>query len=522
MSVNLTINGVAYPFPVQGDSPPWGSQVTAWAQAVTGGMLQKAGGVFTLTADVDFGGSYGLKATKFSTRTANPATSGLLRLANNETAVAWRDAANSTNLELAVNALDQLTFNGVAIQNAASYTNNRAIVSNGSGQLTAATTTATEIGYVNGVTGSIQGQIDAITSSLTGYVPYSGATGDVDLGVHDLEAANVSVTGQLSSGTPDTMTVNGGVITSNIQANSDTLAVIESHTHNNSPGSASIIYHARSRGTNASPAAVEDGDTLGIFAAVGFDGTDYAVGGWITWIVDGTPGNNDMPTALIFGTTPDGANTPVERMRIRPTGAVEIAGLTASRALATNSAKELVSSSVTDTELGYVSGVTSGIQTQLNARTMVVARAANVDVANTNVETAVLSATIAGGSLGTNRLLRFTGIGKVIKGGNGFDITVRMKYGATTLATLIYSNSTDADVVLIDCLLGPDTSETDQHGSMVMRIRDDGSAGSFDSVAVDAGDSAEDSTVDKTFAVSVQFVGTNDTFHLYNGVLELV
>lgn len=40
---------------------------------------------------------------------------------------------------------------------------------------------------------------------------------------------------------------------------------------------------------------------------------------------------------------------------------------TASRALATNSSKQIVTSATTDTELGFVSGVTSSIQTQLNS-----------------------------------------------------------------------------------------------------------------------------------------------------------
>ena len=45
-----------------------------------------------------------------------------------------------------------------------------------------------------------------------------------------------------------------------------------------------------------------------------------------------------------------------------------ISGLTASRALQTNASKALESSAVTSTELGYVSGVTSGIQAQINAK----------------------------------------------------------------------------------------------------------------------------------------------------------
>lgn len=47
---------------------------------------------------------------------------------------------------------------------------------------------------------------------------------------------------------------------------------------------------------------------------------------------------------------------------------VEYAGITANRALATNGTGLPVASAVTDTELGYVSGVTSSIQTQLNGK----------------------------------------------------------------------------------------------------------------------------------------------------------
>jgi len=57
-----------------------------------------------------------------------------------------------------------------------------------------------------------------------------------------------------------------------------------------------------------------------------------------------------------------------ERVRIDTSGNFNIAGLTASRALATDASKNLVSSTATSTELGYLSGVTSAIQTQLNSK----------------------------------------------------------------------------------------------------------------------------------------------------------
>lgn len=50
------------------------------------------------------------------------------------------------------------------------------------------------------------------------------------------------------------------------------------------------------------------------------------------------------------------------------TGAVDIGGLTASRAVVSNSTGVLISATTTSVEIGYVNGVTSAIQTQLNAK----------------------------------------------------------------------------------------------------------------------------------------------------------
>lgn len=72
--------------------------------------MQKAGGTFTLTADVDFGATYGLKSVYFKSRNT-PSTAGIVRLGNNES-VGWRNAANSANLELKVNASNKLEFDG--------------------------------------------------------------------------------------------------------------------------------------------------------------------------------------------------------------------------------------------------------------------------------------------------------------------------------------------------------------------------------------------------------------------------
>lgn len=113
MTVNLTVNGVTYAYPETGDTN-WGTEATDWATAVTQGMLQKAGGLFTLLSDVDFGASFGLKAAYYSSRNTNPASAGMLRLSNAES-LSWRNFANSGDLALSTDSSDLLTYNGYTL-----------------------------------------------------------------------------------------------------------------------------------------------------------------------------------------------------------------------------------------------------------------------------------------------------------------------------------------------------------------------------------------------------------------------
>lgn len=131
----------------------------------------------------------------------------------------------------------------------------------------------------------------------------------------------------LQLGTSDAMTINGATVTAHFQLNKDVQAVEEIHTHSNTAGDGAVRYFARSRGTTASPTVVQNGDTLATIAAVGYDGTDYALGARIDFVVDGTPGNNDMPTKILFKTSPDGSHTPVTAVTIDNTGLVTLAQL---------------------------------------------------------------------------------------------------------------------------------------------------------------------------------------------------
>ena len=88
---------------------------------------------------------------------------------------------------------------------------------------------------------------------------------------------------------------------------------------------ASQLSFVKSRATSlGSYTVVNNGDQLGQFAFYGTDGTNRALGATITVNVDGTPGNDDMPTRIDFATSNDGTQTVSNRLRLRAGGNVEI------------------------------------------------------------------------------------------------------------------------------------------------------------------------------------------------------
>ena len=88
---------------------------------------------------------------------------------------------------------------------------------------------------------------------------------------------------------------------------------------------ASQLSFVKARGSSlGSKTIVQDGDILGQFAFYGTDGTNRALGATINVRVDGTPGNDDMPTRIDFATSPDGSQTVTNRLRLRSSGDVQI------------------------------------------------------------------------------------------------------------------------------------------------------------------------------------------------------
>ena len=222
MSQTVTLDGDTFIIPDVNDSD-WGSNVTDFLVAIPSSVLQHTGGSFYLTSSTDFGPTAGILVTSLSSRGSSPSTAGLVRLSNSDS-MGWRNAANTGNLLLGVNASDQLTFDGDPLEGAiasvadtstidlsisslvlsasiiagsianshisssaaiarskiatgdtntlvyndssgnladvTAITANRALISDSNGLPSSSSVTNTELGYVSGVTSAIQTQLN--------------------------------------------------------------------------------------------------------------------------------------------------------------------------------------------------------------------------------------------------------------------------------------------------------------------------------------------------------------------------
>lgn len=222
MSFIVTIAGQSFTLPTEGDEN-WAAQQAAWSAAVSVDLLQRSGGTFTLTNNVNFGASFGLIAAYFTSRTANASTSGAFRLARADS-VGWRNQANGGNLLLGVDSSDRLTYNGEIVQ-----TNPGGVVTPGEGgtgissytagdmlYATASTTLAKlAIGTVNFVqvsTGSapswaliVNANVNAAAAIAYSKLALTGSIVDADI-----NASAAIARSKLASGTASYVLINSG------------------------------------------------------------------------------------------------------------------------------------------------------------------------------------------------------------------------------------------------------------------------------------------------------------------------
>lgn len=121
MSSTISFNGVSYSIPATADEN-WGDSLSAYLIALSTGALSRAGGTFTLTAETNFGATYGLKVPYIKSQASNPASAGIVRLGNTES-IKWRNAANNADLDLTVNSSNALQYNGTSLTLSGSIVN---------------------------------------------------------------------------------------------------------------------------------------------------------------------------------------------------------------------------------------------------------------------------------------------------------------------------------------------------------------------------------------------------------------
>jgi hypothetical protein len=184
--------------------------------------------------------------------------------------------------------------------------------------------------YDNG--GNYRTGIGATSSYLRLYTPSDGSLQLGRLSTSDgstfLEAARIDSSGRLLVGTSTSRgnLFNGTGNDTNFQLEGTTYGGSSaSFIRNSNTSGQSYLVLGKTRGTAVGGTTVVNAsDSLGTISFQGSDGTELVEAASITTLVDGTPGANDMPGALVFSTTADGAASPTERLRIDSSGRVGI------------------------------------------------------------------------------------------------------------------------------------------------------------------------------------------------------
>jgi hypothetical protein len=153
--------------------------------------------------------------------------------------------------------------------------------------------------------------------------------------IGDSEKTRIDTSGRLLVGTSTAYTAYAGSNEAKYQqvGTSYQTATIQTAVFANTSAGGGLTLALSRNATSGSHTVVQNGDSLGGIRFMGSDGTNFETGAEISAFVDGTPGNDDMPTRLTFSTTPDGSRTPTERMRISANGDI-LAGSTSTWATA--------------------------------------------------------------------------------------------------------------------------------------------------------------------------------------------
>lgn len=353
MSVNVTLNGSVFIIP-ETNEVGWGGNTTSYLVAIPAGVLQKTGGSFTLSAETDFGASFGLKSLYYKSRNSNVAATGILRLNNNSDAISWRNAANSADLPLIVNSSNLLAFNGSTVYTIGAGTITNADIAAGAGIVYSKLNLSNSIVNADINTSAA---IDYTKLNIpAGAIVYSKLTLTNSIVNADINSAAAIAFSKMAALTASRMLVStsGGVVTTSAWSydGSDNLTtgVQDELRFQDAAGGEYVAFRA--------PTAVTT-HTYDLPIAPGTAGQvlSWQAGGQLQWI-----------NASGTGTINSGTQFQLAYYAASGTTVSGLTLITASRALASDANGLPVASVTTSAELAFVNGVTSAIQTQLNAK----------------------------------------------------------------------------------------------------------------------------------------------------------
>jgi hypothetical protein len=410
------VSGVTSSIQTQLDNKqPLDADLTALAALATNGLIARTGAGTAATRTITAASSR-VTVTDGDGVAGNPTVDvaeGNININNLSGTLSVTKGGTNSTTALVNNRVMQSASG--AIVEAAAITANRALISDANGIPTHSVTTNTELAFVNGVTSAIQTQLnarvlkagDTMTGALilpagTDIAPSLGV-GDTDVGLYSgaantlnfttagVERMKITDTGRVSigtnvigpaglldvvhGGTPTNVTFNLFSLSTNNAVNiqhNNANTIFASRSNNASSESAASIVLARSRGDVVTKTQALSGDAIGFIGAQGYTNAGVFGPGFGTGIVSRLTENataTGQGSRLEIYTAANGSATPALRTQIDSSG-VTIPSLTASRAVVTGSGGLLQTSTTTSTEIGFVAGVTSAIQTQLDARVL--------------------------------------------------------------------------------------------------------------------------------------------------------
>jgi hypothetical protein len=253
----------------------------------------------------------------------------------------------------------------ITLSKLAATTASRALASDGSGFITASATTSTELGYVSGVTSSIQTQINNLSSTIENFewqpsalsyvvdntaVPASENSGDRYVLSDDGGAPHANYDGA-SAG--DIVEFNGTTWDATTPTAGTFIGVDDDSSGLYLFGGASWTLKSF-EATTASTGLTKVGFDIRLDSTSGGDGLGFSAGVLSVNVDDTTIETNTDSLRL--------KDLGITNAKINATAAIalsKLAATTASRALVSDGSGFVSAATTTSTEIGYVNGVTS-------------------------------------------------------------------------------------------------------------------------------------------------------------------